>query len=113
LRRRGRRLGLVSACTDDVEHVWPGTAIAPLIDATVFSCSVGVNKPDPRIYEIACARLSVGPTECLYVGDGSNDELRGAERVGMRAVQLRLPEHGPRDWDGAVVESLEEILDLV
>jgi hypothetical protein len=31
----------------------------------------------------------------------------------MRAVQLRLPEHGPRDWDGARVESLEQVLELV
>jgi putative hydrolase of the HAD superfamily len=112
LRRRGRRLGLITVCTEDVEELWPETPMAELIDAPVFSCSAGVNKPDPRIYALACEQLGVEPSECLYVGDGNNDELRGAERAGMRAVRLRLPEHGPRDWDGAYVESLEEVLEL-
>jgi putative hydrolase of the HAD superfamily len=112
LRRRGRRLGLVTVCTEDVEELWPETPMARLVDAPVFSCSAGMNKPDPRIYALASQRLGVEPADCLYVGDGNNDELRGAERVGMRAVQLRLPEHGPRDWDGAHVESLEDVLEL-
>lgn len=112
LRRRNRRIGLITACTDDVEEVWPETQLASLFDATVFSCGVGVNKPDPRIYAIGCERLGVEPEDCLYVGDGNNDELRGAERVGMQAVRLRLPEHGPRDWDGAHVESLDQVLEL-
>jgi putative hydrolase of the HAD superfamily len=46
---------------------------------------------DPRIYEIACERLGVEAGDCLFVGDGANDELPGAERVGMAAVQLRAP----------------------
>ena len=68
-------------------------------DATVFSCDVGVSKPDPRIYEIACEQLEVEPADCLFVGDGANDELPGAERAGMTAVQLRAPgeaAHGRR-----------------
>ena len=113
LRRRGHRVGLITVCTEDVEELWPETPMAELVDVPVFSCSAGMNKPDPRIYELACERLGVEPADCLYVGDGNNDELRGAERAGMRAVQLRLPEHGPRDWDGARVESLEQVLELV
>jgi putative hydrolase of the HAD superfamily len=113
LRRRGLALGLITVCTEDVEELWPETPMAALVDAPVFSCSAGMNKPDPRIYALACERLGVEPSDCLYVGDGRSDELRGAERVGMRALQLRLPEHGPRDWDGAHVESLEQVLELV
>jgi putative hydrolase of the HAD superfamily len=112
LRRRGLRLGLITVCTEDVEELWPETPMAELIDAPVFSCSAGMNKPDARIYALACDRLGVDPVDCLYVGDGRSDELRGAERAGMRAVQLRLPEHGPRDWEGAHVDSLERVLEL-
>jgi putative hydrolase of the HAD superfamily len=113
LRARGKRLGLITVCTEDVEELWPETPMAELVDAAVFSCSAGMNKPDPRIYALASERLGVDPSDCLYVGDGRNDELRGAERAGMRAVQLRLPEHGPRAWDGAYVESLEQVRELV
>ena len=114
LRRRGHRLGLISVCTEDVPHVWDETPLAGTLDETIFSCDVGVSKPDPRIYEIACERLEVEPAECLFVGDGANDELPGAERVGMTAVQLRAPgeeltEPG-KAWQGRAVEMLSDVL---
>ena len=114
LRRRGHRLGLISVCTDEVPRVWDKTPLGGTLDATVFSCDVGISKPDPRIYEIACERLEVEPAECLFVGDGANDELPGAERVGMTALQLRAPgeeltEPG-KTWQGPAIESLSEVL---
>jgi putative hydrolase of the HAD superfamily len=74
-----------------------------------------VSKPDARIYEIACEELDVEASDCLFVGDGANDELPGAERVGMTALQLRVPdepltEEGER-WAGAYVERLSDVLD--
>jgi putative hydrolase of the HAD superfamily len=117
LRRRGHRLGLISACSQDVPDVWAESAFGECFDATVFSCSVGFSKPDPRIYQLACKELGVEPAECLFVGDGANDELPGAERAGIRAVQLRAPgepltPEGER-WTGAYVESLSDVLELV
>jgi putative hydrolase of the HAD superfamily len=116
LRRRGHRLGLISVCTDEVPHVWEETPLAGKLDELVFSCDVGISKPDPRIYEIACERLEVEPAQCLFVGDGANDELPGAERVGMTALQLRAPgeeltEPG-KAWQGASIEHLGEVLRL-
>ncbi|HEV8601853.1 MAG TPA: HAD family hydrolase [Gaiellaceae bacterium] len=116
LRRRGHRLGLISVCSQDVPEVWDETPLAGSLDETVFSCEVGISKPDPRIYEIACERLDVEPAECLFVGDGANDELPGAERAGMTAVQLRVPGEtltpDGEAWEGASIESLEEVLEL-
>ena len=116
LRRRGHRLGLISVCSQDVPEVWDETPLAGMLDQTVFSCDVGVSKPDPRIYEIACERLDVEPSECLFVGDGANDELPGAERVGMTAVQLRAPGEAltpeGEAWSGSAIESLTEVLEL-
>ena len=116
LRRRGHRLGLITVCAEEVARVWEETALAGAFDETVFSCEVGISKPDPRIYEIACEGLGVEPGECLFVGDGANDELPGAERVGMTAVQLRVPgealtPEGER-WQGASIERLTEVIDL-
>jgi putative hydrolase of the HAD superfamily len=116
LRRRGHLLGMISVCTEDVPQVWDETPLAHEFDTVVFSCEVGVSKPDPRIYEIACERLQVEPADCLFVGDGANDELPGAERAGMTAVQLRPPgeeltESG-QAWTGPSVEYLSELLGL-
>jgi putative hydrolase of the HAD superfamily len=116
LRRRGHLLGMISVCTQDVPQVWDDTPLGGKFDATVFSCDVGVSKPDPRIYEIACERLEVEPADCLFVGDGANDELPGAERAGMTAVQLRAPGEtltpDGEAWRGATIEHLSEVVDL-
>jgi putative hydrolase of the HAD superfamily len=116
LRRRGHRLGLISVCSQDVPDVWEETPLAGVLDEHVFSCEVGLSKPDRRIYEIACERLGVEAGDCLFVGDGANDELPGAERAGMTAIQLRPPgeELTPegRAWRGESIEHLSELLDL-
>lgn len=116
LRRRGHRLGMISACSEEVPDVWDRTPFGPLFDSAVFSCSVGISKPDPRIYEVSCEELGVEPADCLFVGDGANDELPGAERVGMTALQLRAPgepltKDGER-WRGRHVGRLSEVLEL-
>jgi putative hydrolase of the HAD superfamily len=116
LRRRGHKLGLITVCSEEVAQLWEKSAFAGCFDATVFSCEVGVSKPDPRIYELCCEALGVPPVDCVFVGDGANDELPGAERVGMTAVQLRVPgeELTPpgKEWQGARIASLEEVLEL-
>jgi putative hydrolase of the HAD superfamily len=116
LRRRGHLLGLISVCSQDVPHVWDETLLAGTLDELVFSCDVGVSKPDPRIYEIACERLGVEAADCLFVGDGANDELPGAERAGMTALQLRAPGEPltpeGETWAGASIEHLSQVLDL-
>jgi putative hydrolase of the HAD superfamily len=118
LRARGLRTGLITVCSDDAVDVWPETPFAGLFGAEVFSCSCGWRKPDPRIYRLACERLDVEPDEAIFVGDGANDELAGAERVGMRSVLIHRPGEEPvwpevRDWPGPRITSIPAVLDLV
>jgi putative hydrolase of the HAD superfamily len=118
LRRRGIRVGLVSNSAEEVALVWPGSAFAPLFDVAIFSATAGWMKPDRRIYERACAELGVEPSGCLFVGDGANDELRGAQDVGMTPVLIHSegvdpPWDGLQDWDGLRITSIPQVLDLV
>ena len=118
LRRRQHVLALVSNCTEDVSIVWPETELAPLFDVAVFSAVAGFMKPDRRIYELACDELGVVPSDCLFVGDGANDELSGAQRVGMTAVLIHGEGEEPiwpaaREWRGPRITAIPQILDLV
>jgi putative hydrolase of the HAD superfamily len=118
LKRRGFTRGLISVCSSDVEEVWDETELAPHLDDVVLSCAVGLRKPDPRIYELACERLDVEPRHCLFVGDGANDELAGAERAGMHAVCVLPPGRDEPLWPEArnwepTIRSLPEVLALV
>lgn len=106
LRRRGFRLGLISVCSEEVPRLWAETPLAPLIDEPVFSCSVGVAKPDVRIYRIAAERLGVDPADCLFVDDQPSF-VEGALAAGMDAVLI-----GDEPWDGPRIDALEGVLEL-
>ena len=61
-------------------------ALSPLRDVVtglVISQEAGVSKPDPRIFEIACARLGLGKREVLMIGDGIASDVVGANRAGI------------------------------
>ena len=62
---------------------WPESPLATLVPTTIFSCNVGLVKPDAAIYELTCAKLGVEPAETLFVGDGGSDELNGAANAGL------------------------------
>jgi putative hydrolase of the HAD superfamily len=117
LRGRGVRLGLITVCSEDVPTAWPETELAGLFDAETFSSDCGLIKPDPEIYLRTLAALDVEPGDALFVGDGANDELAGAERVGMTPV-LFVPRGEPQwpalaDWRGLRITSLDQVLELV
>jgi putative hydrolase of the HAD superfamily len=118
LRRRKYLLAVVSNCTEEVPIVWSDTELAPLFDAAVFSSIAGCMKPDPRIYALVTDALGVDAGDCLFVGDGANDELAGAERFGMTAVLIHRAGEDPhwegvREWAGLRVTSIPEVLELV
>jgi putative hydrolase of the HAD superfamily len=118
LRGLGVLVGLITVCSEDVEVLWPSTRFAGLFDAEVFSNAVGMSKPDPRIYLHCCELLGVQPSEAVFVGDGANDEIAGAERVGMRAIVIHRPGEHPywpelAEFTGPRVTSIPEVLEVL
>lgn len=118
LKARGYKTGLLSNCSMETTVIWNETVIAPLIDVTVFSCLEGTMKPDPRIYRTAIERLGVKPEECLYIADGMSGELTAANKLGMGASMIRVPDENDYDcfreeWHGITITSLKEIPDLI
>jgi putative hydrolase of the HAD superfamily len=117
LRRRGLKTGLISNCTEEVALIWQETPFAALVDVAVFSATAGCMKPAREIYELALAQLEVPAAEALFVGDGANDELRGARDVGLTPVLAELDGIEPwapvRDWTGPRVTAIPQVLDLV
>ncbi|MFU8852246.1 HAD family hydrolase [Micromonospora sp. SL1-18] len=109
LRADGHPLGLISNATAETAEAWPSSGLARRFDVAVFSCEVGLAKPDPAIYRAAAERLGVAPSDCVFVGDGADGELAGAATVGMAVV--RTIEHNDSDpaWDGRALATLGEL----
>lgn len=121
LKRAGFKIGLLSNCSLEIPLVWPETLFADLIDSAVFSSRERLKKPDPRIYHLACERLSVTPARCLYLADGENHELAAAAKVGLHAVLIRNSSRDndsellreAREWQGDAICTLSEVFTLI
>ncbi|NIH79095.1 putative hydrolase of the HAD superfamily [Amycolatopsis viridis] len=59
-----------------------------LVDDLVYSHEVGMTKPDPRIYQLTCARLGAAPEETIFVDD-LDANVTGALDAGLHAVRYR------------------------
>ena len=56
-------------------------------ETIVESSTVGVRKPDPQIYLMACKALGVAPAQCVYLDDlGIN--CKAAAMLGMAAIKV-------------------------
>jgi putative hydrolase of the HAD superfamily len=88
LRAAGVKVGIVSNWDGRLNHLLDGLGLAELVDTVVCSASVGLHKPDPRIFALACERLGVEPAACAHVGDHFYSDVLGARAAGLHAVMI-------------------------
>ncbi|HEY94808.1 MAG TPA: HAD hydrolase-like protein [Dehalococcoidia bacterium] len=118
LKSRDYKTGLISDCWTDIPELWDETPFARLIDSPIFSCYVGMNKADIRIFQMAVERLDVSPESCVYVADGMRDELANAAKLGMHVIQILVPEEidsAPtrENWNDPTISTLSEIKEFL
>lgn len=88
LRDQGYQVALISNASTAEVQAWPESPLQSLFDVSVFSCHVGMKKPDPAIYHYTAELLRVDPQHCVFVGDGGSDEHHGAHASGMIPLWL-------------------------
>lgn len=96
IRARGLRVGALT-------NNWRRQAGEPephplrdLFHAFVESRAVGLRKPDPRIYELACRELGVAPSRTAFLDDiGRN--LKTARALGMATIKVERPDQALRE----------------
>ena len=80
---------MVSNCFAEDVSAWPAWPRAREFQSTVFSCVAGVAKPDPEIYLKAIRGMGVDPHTAVFIGDGIDDELAGAEKAALPSVDTQ------------------------
>ncbi len=96
----------VSASRDDGPDAEASTEVQHILGKfhhVVESSKIGVRKPEPRFYEIACATVGATPSECVFLDDlGIN--LKPAAALGMHTIKVVDPD--------VALDELAELLKL-
>ncbi len=118
LRDRGYHLGIVSNIDDDqLEHMVSLSKIEPYFDSILSSESVQSCKPDLRIFTEAVGRAGCAPSEAFFVGDSLQQDIPGANALGMHSVLIwdRTDSDPPAKEaiPRSVIQKIPELLDLI
>ena len=83
------------------EHAAAVTEIMDLFEIVIESSKIGLRKPDPRIYQMACDQLGVAPANAVYLDDlGIN--LKPARELGMTTIKVDAPADALQELEAAV-----------
>ncbi len=114
------KIGLISNADVIDSKYWENSPLADFFDLVVFSCNVGMLKPEVKIYDFAMRKLNVLPEESIFVGDGGSNELWGAKMAGMKTIFTEYLESKPECQKEKImmhadyhVNSFDEILKYV
>ena len=112
LKAQGLLLGLISNSSNiEFDPLENNLGLKDIFDALIVSYRVGLLKPDPRIFELALAKLNVEAGEALMVGDTLQDDILPAQKLGMKTLlydtRHRYPEYPER------IFSLSDIPNLI
>ncbi len=110
LRAAGIRLGIVSNSDGRVEQALTIAGLRDYFDVVVDSALVGVEKPNPVIFQTALDALGVSPEEALYIGDLYEVDVLGARAAGIEAVLLTSAEVQPTH-PCRTAASIDELVD--
>jgi putative hydrolase of the HAD superfamily len=114
LRDRGVRVGVISNWDRRLPGLLDGLGFTDVVEVIVSSADVGLRKPDPRIFDLACERLGVEPGRSAHVGDHAYADVLGARMAGL--APILIDRHGgtlaPKATPViATLEDLDRVLD--
>jgi len=108
----GLVVGVVSNSNGNAHALLKQAGLGADLDFVIDSAVVGVEKPDPRIFELAVRQAGVAAREAAYVGDLYSVDVLGSRAAGLRPILLDPRGFwGPRDC--AVARDLAEVILMV
>jgi putative hydrolase of the HAD superfamily len=112
LRALGLRLVVVSNANGTLHSAFARLGLADRVDVLFDSFHERVEKPDPRLFEIALERSGARAGTTVHVGDLYHVDVVGARAAGLRAVLLDAANlYG--DADCTRVQTLDELCDRI
>jgi putative hydrolase of the HAD superfamily len=88
---------LTNGTTEQQHHKLEKVGLAGRVGPVFTVEDLGVAKPDPAAFRLACARWGLDPATVLSVGDRHDLDVVPARLAGLRAVHLDRHDEGPHD----------------
>ena len=85
-RTRGLHVGVISNWDERLRPLLEVMGLTNYFDSITISCEVGAEKPSAEIFLAALQAANVYADEAIHIGDSYDDDVRGADAVGMRAM---------------------------
>ena len=86
LKAMGLQLAVISNWDDGLPALLAELGLSRYFDEVLASAAVGLRKPDPAVFEVACERLGVSIERCVHVGDRPDADGGGAAAAGVRPI---------------------------
>lgn len=112
LRALGLRLVVVSNANGLLRALFERVGLTPKVDVMFDSHEEGVEKPDPRLFQIALARAGARAETTMHVGDLYHIDIVGARAAGLTAVLFDQADLYP-DADCPRIRALGELPGLL
>jgi putative hydrolase of the HAD superfamily len=84
VRRQGWRVGLLTNATDRLAADLGRLGLLEELDVVINSSELGVAKPDPEAFRLACRVMDASPDDCVFVDDRW-ENVSAARSVGLEA----------------------------
>ena len=105
-------LTIISNGFKEVQHYkFEHSGLAPYFTHTLISEEVGINKPQPQIFEIALARNGITADQAVMIGDSYSSDIAGAKAAGID--QLWIHEGETEETATYIVPNITEILHIL
>lgn len=108
IRKRGLTIIVVSNANGKLHALLDRLGLSTCFDVVVDSSVEGVEKPDPRLFQIAMSRAGAEPARTLHVGDLYHVDVMGARAAGMQPLLFDVGDLY-RDADCPRVRSFAEV----
>ena len=93
MRATGVKVAIISNSEGMLDRLFADLGVLQHFDLVVDSGKVGIEKPDPRIFQVALERFGVPAARALHLGDMFATDILGARAAGIRNALIDPYKH--------------------
>ena len=110
LRERCIKIALISNLASPYRKAFHNLELEHFFECVIFSCDVGLAKPNPEIYRLVLERLNVDANSVIMVGDKHRADVDGPMTCGIRGFLINRDGESSGDSD---LRALTDVLSLL